>query len=32
MSRLHKMSIQGIRSFAPRDEDIQVISFFSPLT
>ncbi len=32
MSRLHKMSIQGIRSFGNRDQDTQVITFFSPLT
>ncbi len=32
MSRLHKMSVQGIRSFGNRDQDTQVITFFSPLT
>ena len=32
MSRLHKMSIQGIRSFGNRDQDTQVITFFTPLT
>lgn len=32
MSRLHKMSVQGIRSFGNRDQDTQVISFMTPLT
>ena len=32
MSKLQKMSIQGIRSFGPDDTDKQVITFFSPLT
>ena len=32
MSRINKMSIQGIRSFGPEDRDIGVIQFFSPLT
>lgn len=32
MSRIDKMSILGVRSFGIEDKDIQVISFFSPLT
>lgn len=32
MSRINKMSIQGIRSFGPEDRDVGVIQFFSPLT
>lgn len=32
MSRIDKMSILGVRSFGIEDKDLQVISFFSPLT
>ena len=32
MSSMDKMAIQGIRSFGPRDQDTQVIQFFSPVT
>ncbi|XP_061165388.1 DNA repair protein RAD50-like [Saccostrea echinata] len=32
MSRIEKMSIQGIRSFGPEDSDKGIISFFTPLT
>jgi DNA repair exonuclease SbcCD ATPase subunit len=30
MTSIHKMSIQGIRSFSPKDK--QVIEFYKPLT
>uniref|UniRef100_A0AC11EKP4 RAD50 double strand break repair protein n=1 Tax=Ovis aries TaxID=9940 RepID=A0AC11EKP4_SHEEP len=32
MSRIEKMSIQGVRSFGIEDKDKQIITFFSPLT
>lgn len=32
MSKIDKMSILGVRSFGIEDKDMQVISFFSPLT
>ena len=32
MSSVDKMSISGIRSFGPRDQDTQVIQFFAPVT
>uniref|UniRef100_H3DLI5 RAD50 double strand break repair protein n=1 Tax=Tetraodon nigroviridis TaxID=99883 RepID=H3DLI5_TETNG len=32
MSKIEKMSILGVRSFGIEDKDMQVISFFSPLT
>lgn len=32
MSKIEKMSIQGIRSFGPDDSDKGIISFFTPLT
>ena len=32
MSKIDKMSIQGIRSFGPEEKERQVISFFTPLT
>ncbi|KAK6173416.1 hypothetical protein SNE40_016870 [Patella caerulea] len=32
MSMIEKMSIQGIRSFGPDDQDRQVMQFFKPLT
>lgn len=32
MSKIEKMSIQGIRSFGPEDKERQMISFFTPLT
>lgn len=32
MSKIDKMSILGVRSFGVEDKDMQVISFFSPLT
>ncbi|ESP01816.1 hypothetical protein LOTGIDRAFT_139048 [Lottia gigantea] len=32
MSSIEKMSIQGIRSFGPEEQDKQVIQFFKPLT
>lgn len=32
MSKIEKMSIQGIRSFGPEDKEKQVITFFTPLT
>lgn len=32
MSKIRKMSIQGVRSFGIEDKDNQVITFFDPLT
>ena len=32
MSSIDKMSVQGIRSFGPRDQDTQMIQFFAPVT
>lgn len=32
MSRIEKLSIQGIRSFGPNDRDKGIIQFFQPLT
>jgi hypothetical protein len=32
MSSLDKMSVQGIRSFGPKDQDTQIITFFTPVT
>lgn len=32
MAHLHKLAIQGIRSFGPEDGDQQRINFHSPLT
>lgn len=32
MSTIDKMTIQGIRSYGPKDQDTQVIEFFSPVT
>jgi DNA repair protein RAD50 len=32
MSSIEKMTIQGIRSYGPRDHDTQIIEFFSPVT
>ncbi|XP_077865420.1 DNA repair protein RAD50.L-like [Saccoglossus kowalevskii] len=32
MASVDKLSIQGIRSFGPKEEDKQVIKFFTPLT
>ncbi|KAG8439205.1 hypothetical protein GDO86_005431 [Hymenochirus boettgeri] len=32
MSRIEKMSIQGVRSFGVDDKDKQIITFFTPLT
>lgn len=32
MSKIRKMSIQGVRSFGIEDKDNQVIAFFDPLT
>ena len=32
MSKIEKMSIQGIRSFGPEEKEKQVITFFTPLT
>lgn len=32
MSKIDKMSILGVRSFGIEGKDMQVISFFSPLT
>ena len=32
MSSIEKMTIQGIRSYGPRDQDTQLIEFFSPVT
>ena len=32
ISCIEKMSIQGVRSFGPADENLQKIDFFRPLT
>jgi DNA repair exonuclease SbcCD ATPase subunit len=32
MSCIQKMTIQGIRSYGPKDQDTQVIEFFTPVT
>lgn len=32
MSKVLKMSIQGIRSFGPEEQDRGVIKFYTPLT
>jgi len=32
MSCIEKMTIQGIRSYGPKDQDTQVIEFFFPVT
>ena len=32
MSSIEKMTIQGIRSYGPKEKDTQVIEFFFPVT
>ena len=32
MSAIEVLSIQGIRSYGPKDQDTQVIEFFTPVT
>jgi DNA repair protein RAD50 len=32
MSCINKMTIQGIRSYGPKDQDTQIIEFFTPVT
>ena len=32
MSTIQRMSIQGIRSYGPREQDTQMIEFFTPVT
>ena len=32
MSTIERMTIQGIRSYGPRDQDTQMIEFFNPVT
>lgn len=32
MSCIEKMTIQGIRSYGPKEKDTQLIEFFTPVT